>query len=137
MPRVRTQGLAHPPGLALCPLTCPAFEPSLAWTAAETEGIIRKRQQAESLLPGQLGVRNRALKLAVVTAKGAVEMCEELLNEMPDREPGEEAYMQFEWLPTKLWAARGAPPRRRPRQRVGLALQEAACGSALTAKQTL
>ena len=76
-------------------------------TAAETEGIIRKRQQAEGLLPGQLGVRNKALKLAVVTAKGAVEMCEELLNEMPDREPGEEAYMQFEWLPTKLWAARG------------------------------
>ena len=87
-----------------------AFE---AAKAAELEATMEKRRRAEGLIPGQLGLRNRKTKLAVLHAKGAREMLEELLTGLPDEDRGgaggavdDLADLQFEWLPTQLYGTR-------------------------------
>ena len=72
----------------------------------EAVAIREKRASADSLLPGQLGPRNKALKLATVAARGARDACQALLDDLPERETGEETALQFDWLPTMLNAAR-------------------------------
>ena len=74
-------------------------------TACYEQEIAAKREkvaQADSLLPGQIGLRCKPLKLATITAKGAREACDTLMADLPERAPGEEAMLQFDWLPTSL-----------------------------------
>jgi len=74
---------------------------------AEIEAKGNKKRAAESLLPGQLGMRTRDAKLATITAKGALAMAEELSEGLPDRDGGgDEHGLQFEWLPSQLTTAK-------------------------------
>ena len=84
-----------------------ALTKAAAQSRDELANARREKQRAKNnLAPGEAEQRTRDLKIAVRAASGAQSACDYLISELPERFPGDEKEIQFEWLPDTVRAAR-------------------------------
>ena len=110
---------------------------SIACKEALAKARKDKLASCSTLAAGEPPPRTRAHKMAIRTALGAQYACDHLMSLMPERTPGDEHDLQFEWLPEVVRDARRETSLKLAKLDASLQEVEAAVGSRSSGKSQM